>query len=750
MRHVISLVLIVLMITPHVGVSAKPLLDGSVEFLVKTENLANTTKDISLALMALVAAHEKVDDDLTNNITRLVDSLISRQNYDGGWGYFTGSTSDVVDTSYAVIALNKALALYKKGTSKYLEISRSVDSGVEFILDAYSGKGWGYVRGTAPEFYPTVMAVWALGEKGFKANHPYIKNALIYLENTKSYEMDEYRALALKILAFRSVGYQVNRELIEKVKMILNSENLTVSDRAFLTYVLVTYEGINFETARALLILESIKQGEYMFYWTDKPSIFAPTHIFDASSYATLSYALVSDKLSEKMENPFRTSCSALKELQNPDGGWGYRDGFPSSEKATYYALKALKLCYFRDPSIERGLDWVKSKYEKDKLIMKESHEIYPPYVYTLLTLLEFNILNEIEKAENIELIKSIKMDTGKWGNFLGPQPYDTALAIKSLLALGVSPDDADIQKAKEWLLSLSKTGWGTYVGTGFYPHMLPPEVSVTLEVLEALAPVSTKEELESHLEWLIEQRAEEGGWANIKEHYLFGILQYKEKPTVELTIRTVELLAKFGYDYRQEILNWLMGKEHDGLWGNTIVDSALAIMFLSQCNLIPRINLYDVIRLIPEQKFYLVYTDDMNLTAQQVKASIDKLFETNITVEKFQGFENASYIVLADFEDFNIGDYNPYVKLKVKNERIYINGKEYETKNTVVLIPGKIDTGYVLFVFYNKGLDDVVIKLFDSGLVKYLKGNALVVVYEDKNQNGVVDLDELTVGFLR
>ncbi|NJE08966.1 hypothetical protein E3E31_10615 [Thermococcus sp. M39] len=750
MRRVISLVLIVLMIIPYGAVSAKPILDGSVEFLAKSENLLNTTKDVSLVLMALVSAQGKVDYDLTENITQLVDLLILRQNSDGGWGYFAGSTSDVVDASYAVIALNKALIFYTKGTPEYSKISHSLDEGVKFILNSYSGDGWGYVKDTASEFYPTVMAIWALGEMGFGANHPYIRRALEYLNSAEDYGgLSKYEAMALKVLAFKSTGQKVSDELIVKIKETLDSENLSTRDRALLTYALVTYEDVNFDVAKALLTLESLKQGEEAFYWTDEPGLFTQSHIFEVSAYASLSFALVSDKLSEGLENPFKTSCEALKNAQNPDGGWSYFYGFSSNEKSTYYALKALRLCYFRDPSIEKGLEWVKEKYERDKLVVRENHEMYPPYVYALLTLLEFNMLNETEKAENIELIKSVRIGIGKWGNFLGPQPYDTALAIKSLLALGVPSNDTDIQRAKSWLLSISKTGWGTYVSTGFYSYMLPPEVSVTLEVLEALAPISTKEELEPHLKWLIEQRTDDGGWANIKEHYLLGVFQYKEESTVELTIRATELLAKFGYDYREDVLNWLMDKEHNDLWGDTIVDSALATLFLSQFKFIPKINLYDVIRLIPEQKFYVVYTDDRNSTAQQVKASIDKLFETNMTIEKFQGFGDANYIVLADFGDFEIKDYNPYVKLEVKNDTIYVNGKEYSIKNTVVLIPGKTETGYILFVFYRKGLDNVVIKLFDSGLVKYLKGDALVVSYEDKNRDGIVDLDDLTAEFL-
>ncbi|WP_457753914.1 prenyltransferase/squalene oxidase repeat-containing protein [Thermococcus sp.] len=749
-KRALSLMLVIFIITSYGLVGAKPILDGSVEFLTKTKNLANTTQEISLVLLALTSAQGKVDYDLIENITYIANLLVSWQNPDGGWGYFKGSVSNVVDTSYAVIALSKVLHLYEKGTPEYSKIFHALDDGISFLLNSYSGSGWGYVPKTEPEFYPTVMAIWALGENGFGVNHPYIKRSLRYIANVEEYGIDRYKALALELLVFKSVGKDVDTNLVGEIKRALESGNLSVSDRALLTYALVDYEDVNFDVAKALLILESLKKGQSTFYWSDEPKLFSQAHLFESSSYAVLSFALISDKLSQGLENPFKTSCEALKNAQNPDGGWSYYYGFPSNEKATYYTLKALKLCYFRDPSIEKGLKWVRVKYEENKLIAKKNNEIYSPYVYALLTLLEFNMLNETEKEENIKLIESIQLDTGRWGNFLGPQPYDTALAIKALLALGVPSNSTEIQRAKNWLLSISKTGWGTYVDTGFYSYMLPPEVSVTLEVLEALAPISTKDELEPHLKWLLEQRTKDGGWANIKEHYLIGVFQYKEKPTIELTIRAAELLAEFGYDYREDVLNWLMDKKHDGLWGDTIVDSALATQFLSQFKFIPKINLYDVIRLIPEQKFYVVYTDDRNLTAQQIKASIDKLFETNTTVEKFQGFGDANYIVLSDFGEFNIKDYNPYVKLEVNNETIHINGEEYSIKNTVILIPGKTETGYILFVFYEKGLDNVVAKIFDSGLVKYLKGDALVVTYKDKNHDGVVDLDELTVKFLR
>jgi len=197
-------------------------------------------------------------------------------------------------------------------------------------------------------------------------------------------------------------------------------------------------------------------------------------------------------------------SCSALEKVQNPDGGWGYRAGYSSDDRTTYYVLKALKRCYFKDEVIEKGMEKV-----------SKEGRLNSAYIYNLLTLLEFNMLNETEKQSHISLIKSLSED-GKWKTILGPQPYDTALAIKALLALGVDPSDEDIVKAKEWLLSLPTDGWGLriQIAVPFRVRYIMPTVPTTLEVLEALTPLVTKEEVERHLTWLMEQKIEDDGWS--------------------------------------------------------------------------------------------------------------------------------------------------------------------------------------------------------------------------------------------
>lgn len=749
MKRVLSLIL-VLMVISYMPVSAKPLLDRSVEFLSGAEVLITRTQDLSLSLLALIDAKGKVEGNISGDIDYFMEALLEYQNDDGGWGYTNGSVSNVVDTSYALIALKRALNVYEKGSLMYSKVSHALDYGIDFLLEAHNGKAWGYVKDTSAGFYPTVLAVWALGENGYVWRNPIIKNAILYLKNADIGGISNYTALGLKILAYKSVGYPHGCDsMIGLVKEYLFSEkDIPTSERAFLTFVLVSYEDVNFDVARALILLEDLKEGAEMFYWKDEGGLFRSSEVVKTSAYATLSFSLVSDKLSSGPENPFKKSCDALKEAQNPDGGWSYIRGFPSNEKTTYYALKALRLCYFRDVSIEKGLNWTGERLPTLTLMVKEEREIYSPYIYSLLTLSEFGMLSEEEKKEHIKLIKSIKLSNGKWGNFLGSQPFDTALAVKALMALGVSPDDPDIRGAKSWLLTVSSDGWGTYVETKSYSYMLPPEVSVTLEVLEALQNISTKEELQPHLEWLAEQRTD-GGWSNIKEHYLLGVFRYKEEPTVELTIRATEVLAKFGYDYRQETLEWIMGKEHDGIWGKTVIDLALATLYLSQFRFIPETNLYDVVRRIGKEKFAVLYIDNREDTAIRVKNTIERFFDTNVSVERFREIGDLNYIILTDFS-LNLEKYNPYVKLEVKNGTITLENKTYDVSNTVILAPGKTEMGYVLFVFYEKGMDDVVVKVFDSGLVRYLKGRAVVVSYEDKNLNGVVDLSDLSVEVVR
>ncbi|AIF68592.1 hypothetical protein PAP_00745 [Palaeococcus pacificus DY20341] len=749
MKRILSLMFIVMLLIPYANVTANPILDKATDFIKTSKDISSETRDISLALMAIVESEGKVGEDLSPYIDEYVDLLLNAQNPNGGWGYREGHESDVLSTAYAVIALSNALNHYEMGTSRFTTVRRATDSGVTFIKDSFNGEAWGYVEDTQSDFYPSVIATWALGSRSYSWESSYmLKNAVEYLEKIESYPgLTEKEIEALKLIAYYNIGYTPKdlSERIEKLREALLNDSLTQRERAMVTYVVTLYEGVSFDVAKALLILEDIKNDDPV-YWANQPAfLMKSAEIVETSSYATLSFALVSDKLSETPENPFEESCKALKALQNDDGSWSYIYGLSSNEKATYYALKALKLCYFRDVSIDKGLNWTENRFEALSQIAKERGQIYPAHIYALLTLLEFNLLNETQKQEQITLIKSLKRSDGKWGAFLGPQPYDTALAIKALLALGVSSEDPDVQKAKEWLLSISSSGWGTFTKTKYYSYMLSKDVSTTLEVLEALYPISSREELQPHIEWLLDQRTEDGAWPIVKDSYIANVLMYQGKPSIELTIRATELLYKLGYNLRDEILKWVEDKEPE-----TVVDTSLKTLYLSNFKFIPRTGLYDVIRLLGEEKFTISYIDDRNETASTVKDAVDKLFGANVSREKFKEFSDGNYIVLANYSTFKLADYNPYVSFEVGSTVVTIEGKSYPLDKTIVLIPGKYEKGVILFVLYKDDLSDAVKTLFDSGLIRYLNGKVLIVQFNDTNYDGKASVDELSAEIVR
>lgn len=742
MRRALSLLFIAMLLLPYANVSAKPVLDGAVDFIKDSKSISNETKSISLALMAMVESAGKVEEDLSPYIDEYVNFLLENQNPDGGWGYSPGQSSDVLDTGYAVVALSKAAEYYGYGTSQYTSLRIAADRGAGFIKGAFNGEAWGYTSDTKSEFYPTVIALWALGIRGYSWESSYmLKGGVSFLESIKSYPgFTGTEIEALKLISYNSIKYTPGNleQRLDSLKSALESDSLSTRERVLATYALILYEGVSFDAAKALLVLEDIKK-EKPTYWENNLSM-RDREIVPVSSYATLSFALVAEKLSEREENPFQSSCEELKSKQNEDGGWSYMIMSPSSEKVTYYALKSLKKCYFRDVSIDRGLEWSSARLNTLKEISRKQRELYAPYVYALLTLAEFDMLSDEQKEENIAFIKSLKMEDGKWGNFLGPQPFDTALAIKALLALGVSPEDADIQKAKKWLLSVSKEGWGIFLRTKYYEYMVTEDVSTTLEVLEALAPISTKAELEPHIEWLLEQRNEDGGWPDIKENTFGGAILYRGESQIDLTIRVEELLEPLGYNLRDEVFNWIQTHEE-----KNILDSALKTDFLSQIKFVPKVVLYDVIRLIGEENFTLAYTPGREGTAKIAKEAVDMLFDSNVTLEEFEGINTGNYIVLADYNYVNISDYNPDVSLEVNDSNIILNGKTYERTKTMVLVPGKYEKGVILFVLYPDEMRSAVETFFKSGLVRYLKGKALVIKFEDKNNDGIASLDELS-----
>jgi len=741
MRRVLAVILITLMVIPAVSAGA---IDGSAKFLGGASKNSDRVIQISLSLAALVSAREDVRWNVSADINYLVNRLLSDQNPDGGWGYYLNEPSNVLDTSYALIALQRAYPVVDVFES--MKIRSAIDRGVSYLLSAREKDGWGYVSGSPVSCYPTVMALWALGEYGYRYNDATLRDAFAYLNNASSCEIPQYEFLALKVLAYYSAGYRFGEGTIDELKGLLlnDSVKLTVKERAMLTYALVTVAPMDLDVAKALKILENYsKTSNDLVYWMNTPRVMSSTEMISSTAFALLALTHpVKVVMPKPVENPYALPCSSLEKMQNYDGGWGVLMGQPSNEKATYYALLALEKCNPSNETVERALNWVEKAFARDTKAVEDNGEISVGYFYALETLLHFGLLNETQREEAIRLIENSQLDRGLWGfRGLGPQPYYTALAMKALRDLGVPANDTLIVRAKNWLLSISNTGWGTYVSTPRFSYMLKPDVLTTVTVLEALEGIASGEELEPHIEWLVEQRVN-GGWPFWKEYYVWEKNEsYPGTPSVELTVRATDLLLNYGYNYTNETLKFVMDARDGGLIDGKPIETACAILYLSRFQYVPQVTLYDVRNMLERGLFEVIAPAMGEKSVEEIIGALNSTFTGGFIRADSYAIGSGYYIVIAPYGLYSIRKYNPYLRFHLADGKVTVGNVTVPVNDSVVLIPGKTPQGVVLFVFYSRNTADIAREVFTTGFIKYMGGNAMVLVRE----NGTVK--SITVG---
>ncbi|ASJ03313.1 prenyltransferase [Thermococcus profundus] len=724
---------------------AVPITDGSAGFLRRFGESSGQIRHISLTIVALSEANGKVRDDLTPKIRDLTRDLISYQNPDGGWGYFPGSVSNVLDTSYALIALSES-ERYFENTDDFFKVKDAREKAVDFIRSSLTGKAWGYVSGTSPMFYPTVVVLWALGESGFNATDPDVSSALSVLDDLPRY-VDDKTALGLKLIAFKFLGVPVENFTVGELMGILENDELSPTQRAILTYALTLYSEPTFEVVAQIAELDRIKHvGGNMVFWADTPEY--PISITDTvtpTAYALLAVSQLVPSIESAPTGSEEIPCDELISYQNPDGGWGVYAGSPSNEEATYYALLAVEACYPAPDVVEKALNWTEGRFKDDEILVLNESRLTVGYYYSLMTLLHFDRLSEGEKKHAVQVIKSVEMEKGKWGiKGLGPQPAETAMAISALLALGVEPSDPDIKAAKEWLISISSTGWGLYYQVGIYPFMFDLNVLDTLTVLKALEPIASEDELRPHINWLVSQRSG-GGWPYMVEYSDFNGTGMKGKPRVDLTVEATLFLSKHGLDYTEETLEFVRGMRDSGAIANDTIETASAIIFLSKYERAPMVDLSDVRNALETSSFAITVPERRIGDAKAVMAYLEEDFGSKFSLGPLSLIDSVNSIALVGYGDIDVSRYNRRVSLSVAGDNVIINDFTYPRENTVLLIPGRTARGVVLFVVYDDSAADIARLIFDIGYVRYMQGNAVVVHFEDRNGDGKVQLNEVT-----
>ncbi|MBP1911747.1 prenyltransferase/squalene oxidase repeat-containing protein [Thermococcus stetteri] len=738
----VIVLLLFLLLVPY---SQAAVLDDAHEFLYSGGESHDQVPLKALALMALTSSLGKVQDepDLELEVEKLTAELVDLQNPDGGWGRYKNEVSSPQDTAMALIALVRVRKAAKEYPTVTLPatIHSAIAKGRTYLMESFSSYGWGYTKASKPDFYPTVLSVWALGEMGYKYRTSYhVKKAVDYLATFKNIPPDH---LALRLIAYYYVGYTNVSNDLARCKELLEGSSINARQRAMLTYALLLYKPeFDFETVKFLTILETMgdKNGTYVLTSDEKPFMGSSTLV--GTAYAVMAFALLTDKRvgSETIINPEYKLCDELLSTRYPNGAWPMYPGGEPNAEATYYALRAVSKCehVHSEELISEGVSWAKSHLPVAMKSAEFYRTITGDYYYTVKILAEFGNLSESERSALVSFTLSIRDKSGLWrGALFIPQPYETALAVDILQTLGYN--GKEVSNAKTWLLSLSRAGFGFSISYPV-PKIVTKTVPTTIAVIEA---ISEPDLVKPHLEWLLSQRLPNGVWGVIGKWVdINGNVNYGE-PSVEWTVRVVELLARFGIDVGNDAVTWVIDQ---ALSGNlrTVVDTALALEFISNLNLIPPTTLSEVILNMTPSGWVLNYDD-----CELAKAVMDYLGQYGYDlapVGEIGYFEDGNHLILVKLGKLDVSKYNSGVYVSFENGTLKVNDKIYDVSPVVVIVPGRTMNGYVLIVMYSPGAEDIVLNIFKYGMFRYLHGGYIVLSGQDVNHNGKIDVKEIKV----
>jgi len=758
MKKLVALMIISLMLGTGY-VSAIPLLDGAANFLTQSAQVSPTERvdEAGMTLFALASLVGKLregDSSVIATIDEYSRFLVDAQNPDGGWGYYKGSISSVPSTAYAVIGLSKVEQLLSsdKISIKPTTVQASAYQGVVYLRNAFNGEGWGYVAGSPTEFYPTVMAVWALGVAGYGEKDYYVFKGVSYLENATP---KDAREMALRLIAFYYVGHtspRAMKDLSVLESEVLNGE-LKTKDMALAVYALSLYRPESFDTAKALAMLEGrAVQVNDTYSWKNEEMFYSDAVL--TSAYATLPFSGFIRESRVSLYETLQSLVTKLESAQTPSGDWTFNttpcncEG-PNQEdaKLTYYATLALMKWKGADSEpVRKAVQWAKGRLNVVMGNVRLGGRITTEYYYVLKLLLVTNSLTPDQKKANIELIKSLQLPTGAWRGYpAGSQPLQTAMALDLLVSLGAPKNDTAVVRAKTWLLSVTPDGWGVYLAAPEAGYMVTKDVVTTAFAINALAPISTKEELEPHVKWLLEQRSSDGGWAVIKEYYqMYGDRWVAVSPSVEPTILATYALMRAGYDVSNETTEWLLSRNLNGM---PLYQLALALSFLAD-RVSPELpSIYSVTSLFYTGGHFLLEYDPLySNVIPEIAAIING--DYHATAEPREGIDlsnqSANYILIGTYDAINVREFNPLLNYSVRGDLVEINGKGYLKDGVVMVIPGRTKGGRVLAIIATKKNYRLVEALFRTSLIKYLGGHYVVLRAVDVNGDGKIELSEI------
>ena len=248
----------------------------------------------------------------------------------------------------------------------------------------------------------------------------------------------------------------------------------------------------------------------------------------------------------------------------------------PHLENVFVLVDRILKLYYrlpipwLRNLAIRRALAWILARQEESG----DWGGIQPPMVNSLLALkvMGYDADHEVVRRG----LKALKFFTLQKGDRLWLQScispvWDTALAVRALVAADVPPEDPALVKATSWLLAqqifkpgdwcvkrphLPPGGWAFEFVNNWYPD-IDDRSMVLLALKEGLVdPQKHKGALQRGIDWCLGMQSQNGGFAsfdvdNTKEWLNaipFGDLKaLVDPPTEDITARVLEMLGAYG-----------------------------------------------------------------------------------------------------------------------------------------------------------------------------------------------------------
>lgn len=345
----------------------------------------------------------------------------------------------------------------------------------------------------------------------------------------------------------------------------------------------------------------------------------SPINIYEFSSWARACIVPLLVILNQKKTHALPTDF--LDELyleQSPEEiDWSYRtnSNFLSMEQALIQIDKVLRLSGkfslkpLKSSALKRCEAWIREHLEK-------TEDIYPALAYGLMALHSLGYPSSdptIQKA--LKALERFQMPAQNDLSALperaqtpdGPQApgiyqqccispvWDTPWTGVSLLEGGVSPGNPALLKTGRWLISKQilntygdwakknknslPGGWSFEFENDYFP-----DIDDTVEVLMFLKKLALPESevaqcMARGLQWVLSMQCKNGGWAafdvdNDKE--ILNRLPFSDHgacldpPTPDITGRTLEMLAQFGYkkDFKpvQKALNFI--EKSQELWG--------------------------------------------------------------------------------------------------------------------------------------------------------------------------------------